>query len=153
MSWQLVAVIGQFSPEQEIYSSDESFVRFAGFDHWDQTAHGRTLRARVLRWTGLPVGVAIGPTKTLAKLANRLAKQHPDFQAEGACNLQIWSQRRQPGPCPRRTRERLRRGIHRLRPGSRPQTAVSAPLGRVEQVLNPLARRAPFTTVSGRPFR
>ena len=71
-----MAVIGQFSPEQEIYSSDESFVRFAGFDHWDQTAHGRTLRARVLRWTGLPVGVAIGPTKTLAKVVSLRLSRH-----------------------------------------------------------------------------
>ena len=87
MSRRLMAVIGQFSPEQEIYSIDESFLRFAGFDHWDLTAHGRTLRGRVLRWTGLPVGVGIGPTKTLAKLANRLAKKHLDFQVEGVCNL------------------------------------------------------------------
>ena len=87
MSRRLMAVIGQFSPEQEIYSIDESFLRFAGFGHWDLTAHGRELRARVLRWTGLPVGVGIGATKTLAKLANRLAKKHPDFQAVGVCNL------------------------------------------------------------------
>ena len=33
MSRRLMAVIGQFSPEQEIYSMDESFLRFAGFDH------------------------------------------------------------------------------------------------------------------------
>lgn len=41
----------------------------------------------MLRETGLPVGVGIGVTKTLAKLANRLAKKHPDFQAAGVCNL------------------------------------------------------------------
>ncbi len=41
----------------------------------------------MLQWTGLPVGVGIGPTKTLAKLANRLAKKHPDFAAAGVCNL------------------------------------------------------------------
>jgi DNA polymerase V len=87
MSRRLMAVIGQFSPEQEIYSIDESFLRFAGFSHWDLTAHGRELRARVLRWTGLPVGVGIGATKTLAKLANRLAKKHPDFREVGVCNL------------------------------------------------------------------
>ncbi|MFZ1536210.1 MAG: Y-family DNA polymerase [Chromatiaceae bacterium] len=87
MSRRLMAIIGQFSPEQEIYSIDESFLRFAGYGHWDLTAHGRELRARVLRGTGLPVGVGIGITKTLAKLANRLAKKHPDFQEAGVCNL------------------------------------------------------------------
>ena len=97
MSRGLMTIIGQFSPEQEIYSIDESFLRFAGFDHWDMTAHGRTLRARVLRWTGLPVGLGIGPTKTLAKLANRLAKKHPDFRAEGVCNLLAVPAERQAG--------------------------------------------------------
>ena len=97
MSRRLMAVIGQFSPEQEIYSIDESFLRFSGFGHWDLTAHGQELRARVLRWTGLPVGVGIGATKTLAKLANRLAKKHPDFQAAGVCNLLDLSPAQQAG--------------------------------------------------------
>ncbi len=87
MSRRLMATIGQFSPEQEIYSIDESFLRFTGFDHWDLTAQGRALRARLWREIGLPVGVGIGSTKTLAKLANHLAKKHPDFKAEGVCNL------------------------------------------------------------------
>ena len=97
MSRRLMTIIGQFSPEQEIYSIDESFLRFAGFDHWDLTQQGRELRARVLKWIGLPVGVGIGATKTLAKLANRLAKKHPDFRAEGVCNLLEVSAERQAG--------------------------------------------------------
>ena len=76
MRRQLIAVIGQFSPKQEVYSIDESFLGFAGFDHWDLTAHGRTMRARVLRWTGLPVGVGFGPTKTLAKVASLRLSRH-----------------------------------------------------------------------------
>jgi DNA polymerase V len=87
MSRRLMTVIGQFSPEQEVYSIDESFLRFTGSDRWDLTALGRELRERVRRWTGLPVGVGIGATKTLAKLANRLAKRHPDFRTAGVCNL------------------------------------------------------------------
>ena len=97
MSRRLMTIIGQFSPEQEIYSIDESFLRFAGFDHWDLTQQGRELRARVLQSIGLPVGVGIGATKTLAKLANRLAKKHPDFRAEGVCNLLEVSADRQAG--------------------------------------------------------
>ena len=97
MSRRLMTIIGQFSPEQEIYSIDESFLRFAGFDHWDLTEQGRELRARVLQWIGLPVGVGIGATKTLAKLANRLAKKHPDFRVEGVCNLLEVSAERQAG--------------------------------------------------------
>ncbi len=86
MSSRLMQVIGQFSPEQEVYSIDESFLRFTPGEAAGLTALGLALRARVLQWTGLPVGVGIGPTKTLAKLANHLAKRHPDFAAAGVCN-------------------------------------------------------------------
>ncbi len=87
MSSRLMAVIGQFSPEQEVYSIDESFLRFTAGEARNLTALGGQLRARVGLWTGLPVGVGFGATKTLAKLANHLAKRHPDFQAAGVCNL------------------------------------------------------------------
>ena len=40
-------------------------------------AYGRQIRERVQQWTGLTVGVGIGPTKTLAKLANYAAKKWP----------------------------------------------------------------------------
>ena len=73
MSSRLMQVIGQFGPEQEVYSIDESFLRFTPGEAAGLTALGGQLRARVLQWTGLPVGVGIGPTKTLAKLANHLA--------------------------------------------------------------------------------
>jgi DNA polymerase V len=88
MSRRMMSVIGQFAPEQEVYSIDESFLYYQGFQHWNLTEQGRQIRHRVKQWTGIPVGVGIGPTKTLAKLANRLAKRHPDFKAIGVCNLQ-----------------------------------------------------------------
>ncbi len=53
----------------------------------------------MLRETGLPVGVGIGVTKTLAKLANRLAKKHPDFKAAGVCNLLELAPGQQAGYC------------------------------------------------------
>ena len=87
MSRRMMSVIARYSPDQEIYSIDESFLYFRGFSTWDLTGHARRLRAEVRQWTGLPVGVGLGPTKVLAKLANRLAKRHPDFRAEGVCNL------------------------------------------------------------------
>lgn len=66
---------------------DESFLRFAGFDHWDLTAHGQRLRQQVKQWLGLPVCVGIAPSKTLAKLANHYAKQRAGF--DGVCNLSV----------------------------------------------------------------
>ena len=84
MSARLMAVLGQFSPRQEIYSIDECFLDLAGLDR-DPTATGQAMRRQVRRWLGLPVAVGIGPTKTLAKLANRLAKQAPAW--DGVCDL------------------------------------------------------------------
>jgi hypothetical protein len=57
MSSRLMAVIGQFSPDQEVYSIDEAFLRFTPGEAAGLTHLGQTLRARVLQWTGLPVGV------------------------------------------------------------------------------------------------
>ena len=83
MSARLMAVLGQFSPRQAIYSIDECFLNLAGLDR-DPTATGQAMRRRVRRWLGLPVAVWIGPTQTLAKLANHLAKQEPAWA--GVCD-------------------------------------------------------------------
>lgn len=69
----------------EVYSIDESFLDLSGFRGRDLSAYGQTIRARILRWLGLPVCVGIGATKTLAKLANHIAKKDPAF--DGVCEL------------------------------------------------------------------
>lgn len=56
MSRRMMAVLVGFAPEQEIYSIDECFLRFAGFDRWDLASHARRLREQVRQWTGIPVG-------------------------------------------------------------------------------------------------
>jgi len=84
MSRRVMRLLARFAPCQEIYSIDECFLDLTGLPE-DPGALGRRLRDTVRRWTGLPVCVGIGPTKTLAKLANRLAKQ--DAGWEGVCDL------------------------------------------------------------------
>jgi len=74
MSARVMRVLGQFTPNLEIYSIDEAFLDLTGFEDRLE-AHARAIRATVLKWTGIPVSVGIGPTKTLAKLANRTAKK------------------------------------------------------------------------------
>jgi DNA polymerase V len=74
MSRRVMSTLGGFSPDLEIYSIDEAFLGLAGFEPRLE-AHARELRATVLQWTGIPVSVGIAPTKTLAKVANRLAKK------------------------------------------------------------------------------
>jgi DNA polymerase V len=76
MSCRVHEVLSQFSPCVENYSIDESFLSLEGFEKHDLTAYGREIRAKVLQWTGIPVSVGIGPTKTLAKISNKLAKKN-----------------------------------------------------------------------------
>lgn len=85
MSARMMNVAAQFSPLQEVYSIDECFLEFDGFAAYPLTDHCRTLRARVRQWVGIPVCVGLGETKTLAKLANRIAKKSPHMR--GVCNL------------------------------------------------------------------
>jgi DNA polymerase V len=75
MSDRVMNVLGQFTPQQEIYSIDECFLDLTGFDHVDLIAYGQQIRRRVKQWTGIPVSVGIASTKTLAKLANHVAKK------------------------------------------------------------------------------
>ena len=72
LSQRVMQVLEQFSPNIEIYSIDEAFLSIATEDPLD-LAH--TIHQRVLKWTGIPVSVGIGATKTLSKVANDLAKK------------------------------------------------------------------------------
>lgn len=73
MSARVMATLEDMFPRVEVYSIDEAFADLTGMQG-DLVDLGREARERVLRWTGIPVGVGIGPTKTLAKLANWAAK-------------------------------------------------------------------------------
>lgn len=87
MSDRVVAVLREFSPQVEVYSIDESFVGLDGLaGRWlSPAAMGQAMRRRVLQWTGLPVCVGVAPTKTLAKLANHVAKKQLRF--DGVCDF------------------------------------------------------------------
>jgi DNA polymerase V len=87
LSSRMMSIIGEYSDRQEVYSIDESFIEWTGFRHFDLDQMAFKLRRQVHRWTGIPVGIGIGQTKTLAKVANRLAKKHSAFKAQGICNL------------------------------------------------------------------
>jgi DNA polymerase V len=73
MSSRMMTLAAEYAPRQEIYSIDECFLDFDGVPG-DLVAIGHTLRAQVLAWTGLPTSIGFGATKTLAKLANHVAK-------------------------------------------------------------------------------
>jgi DNA polymerase V len=84
MSNRVMSIIGDYAPTQEIYSIDESFLDLTGISH-SHVLLAKDMRLRIRKWTGLPVCVGIGSTKTLAKLANHVAKKNPQY--EGVCNL------------------------------------------------------------------
>ena len=73
MSERVMSLIESMVPAVEVYSIDEAFADLTGIV--DATATGRQLRSRILRCSGIPVGVGIAHTKTLAKLANHTAKR------------------------------------------------------------------------------
>jgi DNA polymerase V len=77
MSARVYRVLNRFSPEIEHYSIDESFLRVQG-DFSRLLELSRSIRETVRRWTGIPVCVGLGRTKTLAKVANRVAKKSPE---------------------------------------------------------------------------
>ncbi|MDA0747019.1 MAG: Y-family DNA polymerase [bacterium] len=75
MSRRVVLALQKFVPAVETYSIDESFLELPNTSNPNDLAH--TIRHRIRQWTGIPVSIGIGPTKSLAKLANKLAK-HPE---------------------------------------------------------------------------
>ena len=77
MSRRVVQVLSSFAAGVEVYSIDEAFLDFSGMHLLapDLLAYGAAVRARVRQHTGIPTCVGIAPTKTLAKLANRLARR------------------------------------------------------------------------------
>lgn len=85
MSARVNAVYRDFSPRIEIYSIDESFLDISDVREADRITLCRDMRATVRAWTGIPTCVGIGSTKTLAKLANYIAKKVPEL--EGVCDL------------------------------------------------------------------
>ncbi len=75
LSNRVMSVLSTYSPRTEVYSIDECFVDLTGTPKLRDVSY--QMREQVMQWTGIPVCVGIGPTKTLAKLSNFVAKRHP----------------------------------------------------------------------------
>ena len=87
MSHRVMTLLSKFSPEQEIYSIDESFLDLTSFKSKDLIQYSQQIKTKIKQWTGLPVSIGIGSTKTLSKLANHIAKKNSSFK--GVCNLNV----------------------------------------------------------------
>jgi DNA polymerase V len=77
MSQRVMQTLEQLTPAVEVYSIDEAFLELSGFAEDAVTALAAHIRRTVRQWTGIPVSVGVGPTKTLAKAANRVSKKNP----------------------------------------------------------------------------
>ena len=79
MSARMMRLLSEFSPEQEIYSIDECFLDLTGM-RGDAVACGHDIRRRIRQYLGITTCTGIGSSKTLAKLANHLAKTHSEYE-------------------------------------------------------------------------
>jgi DNA polymerase V len=84
MSARVMNILSQFTPDIEVYSIDEAFIQFKGFEHWDLSSYATEIRSRILQWTGIPTCVGIAPTKALSKVANKIARSNIQ-QSKGIC--------------------------------------------------------------------
>ena len=85
MSNRVMKIISEFAPNQEVYSIDECFLDLTGFKHLGLADYGQRIRSTINRLVGQPVCIGVGASKTLAKLANHIAKKCSIY--EGVCNL------------------------------------------------------------------
>lgn len=77
MSNRVTSVIRSFCPQVEVYSIDESFIEFNGFERYDLKSYCDEMKSTIQQFTKIPVCIGIAPTKALAKVANRIAKKFP----------------------------------------------------------------------------
>lgn len=85
MSNRVMDTIVQFCPDIEVYSIDESFVELSSFRNRDLTSYMQELKIQIQQNTGIPVSIGIASTKTLAKIANHIAKKNKQYN--GVFNL------------------------------------------------------------------
>jgi len=78
MSSRVMSILSKYTPNIEIYSIDEAFLKFEGFDNYDLESYCKKIQKIVLKHTGIPISIGIAPTKALSKVANRIAKRFPE---------------------------------------------------------------------------
>ena len=80
MSYRVMYLLSRFSPEVEIYSIDEAFLSITDLNITDLKVYGHKIRNTIRQCTGIPISVGIAPTKTLTKIANKIAKREKGEQ-------------------------------------------------------------------------
>ena len=86
MSSRVMSILSRFTPNIEIYSIDEAFLKFEGFENYDLQFYCEEIKETVEKWTGIPISIGLAPTKVLAKVSNRIAKKFPN-QTKGVYSI------------------------------------------------------------------
>jgi DNA polymerase V len=76
ISNRVMSIISRYVPDIEIYSIDEAFIKFDGFSEDETNKRCKDIIDTVFKWTGIPVSIGLAPTKSLSKVANRIAKKY-----------------------------------------------------------------------------
>lgn len=79
MSHRVMETLRYLTHDIEVYSIDEAFAELSTNIFPNLTDYGNLIRETIFKWTGLPVSVGIASTKTLAKVANHIAKKNPEY--------------------------------------------------------------------------
>ncbi|MGB0980546.1 MAG: Y-family DNA polymerase [Winogradskyella sp.] len=77
MSSRVMTILKQFTPDVEVYSIDEAFLQFKGYENYNFEDYGNLIKKRIFKWVGIPTCVGIAPTKALCKVANKVARKFP----------------------------------------------------------------------------
>ena len=78
LSERVMEILKLFTPHVEIYSIDEAFLNFEGIRKNDFDEYGLQIKNRIMKWLSIPVCVGFGPSKTLSKVANKIARKYPE---------------------------------------------------------------------------
>ncbi|WP_035668694.1 Y-family DNA polymerase [Flavobacterium sp. 83] len=81
LSNRVMSILGQFTPNLEIYSIDEAFLNFDGMNVLDYHDYGVQMKTRIQKWVGIPVCIGFAETKALSKVANKIAKKFQERTA------------------------------------------------------------------------
>ena len=89
ISRRVMSSLAMLTPEMEVYSIDEAFLRLDKFCGQDPYSLASDIRLKILKWTGIPTSHGLAPTKTLAKVANKIAKKNDGQNVFDLTNVDI----------------------------------------------------------------
>lgn len=76
LSTRVMSILSNFTPDIELYSIDEAFFKLDGIKEEEIEAYVLNIRNTIEKWVGIPVSIGVASTKSLSKVANKIAKKY-----------------------------------------------------------------------------